>query len=168
MRIERLKHWSASNWFALVAPALVLVAWLASRSIPWAEHGAAMEAALLLDACVTLPVLYALCYAGPLPLWQLAIRMIGIACLGIYGVSCLVPADAQSLLPSFGWGRSIGLAVLILVELRIFLAVVRAVFKTEVTAEQLAIETGAPPLLAKLMMLEARMWKSLWRFFQRR
>ena len=168
MRVERLRQWSKANWFLLVAPALILLAWFVSRSTPWEQDARAMEAALLFDACVTVPALYALCYARALALWQLAVRMAGIACLGIYLVSWIVPAELQSLLPGFAWARTVGLAVLILIELRILLASIRLVFGTGVTAEQLSARTGAPPLVARLMVLEARMWKGLARFIFRR
>ena len=168
MRGEQARQWSARNWFVLVAPLLFAVAWLISRSTAWAQDASVVEAGLLADATITLPLLYALCYRRSLPLWRLAIRMIGIACLGIYLVSYLVPPDSQSLLPGFAWARTLGFALLCLIELRLLIAGIRLMFKSDVTAEQLTAATGAPPLLAKLMLLEARMWKGLARFLRRR
>ena len=168
MRSAQARQWSANNWFVLVAPLLFVLAWFIGRSTAWAQEGAAVEAALLVDATITLPLLYALCYARSLPLWQLAVRMVGIACLGIYLVSYLVPPGSQSLLPSFAWARTVGFALLCLIELRLLITGIRMVFKSDVTAEQLTAATGAPPLLAKLMLLEARMWKGLARFLRGR
>jgi hypothetical protein len=166
MRSERLKQWSAANWFVLIAPILIALAWLIGRSSAWAQDPAAMEAAFLIDATVTLPVLYALCYGRSQPLWQVAVRMLAIACLGIYLLSYLIPTEAQSLLPRFAWARTIGLAVLCLIELRLLIAGIRLVFRSGVTAEQLSAATGAPPIISKLMLLEARFWKSVARFLR--
>jgi hypothetical protein len=166
--MDRLWRWGALNWFILLMPALLLIGWLAGRAIPWAEEGRAMETALLIDACVTLPVLYALCYCGRLPHWQLVIRLLGIACLGIYLIGQVVPAEHQALLPAFSWARSIGLGFLILIELWLFVSVLRLVFRSGTTAEQLTAKTGAPPLIAKLLLLEARFWSAVWRFLRGR
>ncbi len=168
MRSDRLGHWTASHWFLLLAPALLATEWFISRSTAWAHDAAATEAALLFDATVTMPVLYALCYRRSLPLWQLTLRMVGIACLGIYLVSYLVPPDAQSLLPGFARARTLGMALLILIEFRLFVAGVRLLFKSGITAEQLSAQTGAPPNLARLMLLEARMGKSVARLLRGR
>jgi hypothetical protein len=165
--MKRLGRWSATNWFLVAAPLLLVAATLIARATPWAAGGGGMEAVLLFDMCVTLPLLYALCYGRKLKLWQLAVRMVGIACLGIYLLSYVVPVEAQVLLPSFGWARTVGVAVLILVELRLLVAGIRIVFRGNATAEQISATTGAPPVIAKLMLLEARFWKAVWRFFRR-
>jgi hypothetical protein len=157
-----------SNWFVLVAPVLLLVAWLVSRGTAWTTDARAMEAALLFDACVTLPALYALCYARSLPLPQLALRMLGVACLNVYLLGYIVPAEAQELLPQFAVARWIGLGLLILIELKIMFVAVRLVFGANATAEEVAAKTGAPPLIAKLMVMEARMWKAVGRFLRGR
>ena len=168
MRSDRLGQWSASNWFVLVVPLLLALAWFVSRSTAWPQDAGGVEAALLIDATVTVPLLYALCYGRSLPFWQLAVRMVGIACLGIYLVSYLVPPEAQILLPRFAWARTMGIALLCVIECRLLVVSVRRVFKSGVTAEQLSDQTGAPPILAKLMLLEARMWKRLARFLRGR
>ena len=168
MHIRQLGQWSAGNWFVLAAPVLGFAAWLIARSVSWTDDARMTEAALLVDATITLPVLYALCYGRSLPLWQVAVRMVGIACLGTYLLSFIIPAEAQLLLPHFAWARTVGMALLLLIELRLFIAGVRLLFKEGVTSEQLSAETGAPRPLAKLMLLEARMWKGLARYFRRR
>jgi len=168
MRIERLRQWSGDNWFLLVLPLLGLAAWLMSRSIAWRSGGDGLEAALLIDACLTIPLLYLLCYGKRLPAWQLALRMIGLACAGIYLISYLVPAEAQRLLPHFEAARWVGLALIIAFELWLFVTAIRLVFRAGTTAEQVQAATGAPPLLAKLLLLEARFWKWVARLFWRR
>jgi hypothetical protein len=168
MHVSQAQRWALSNWFLVVAPVLILAGWLITRSAPWAGEAHGMEAVLLFDACVTLPVLYALCYARRLALWQLAVRMIGVACLGIYLLTLVVPADAQRLLPQFAAARWVGLGLLVLIELRVLIAAIRLVFAADASAQDVAAKTGAPPLIAKLMVMEARMWKAVGRAFRRR
>ncbi len=167
MGADRIFRWSASNWFVLVAPLLSLAAWLISRSTPWPHGGAGMEAALLVDACITVPALYLVCYWRTMPLWQLAVRAIAIACLGIFLLGYIIPAGSQVLLPEFAAARTVGMVLLFLIEVRLVIGAVRMVFTSEVSAEKLSKETGAPPLIAKMMVLEARLWKAVWRFLRR-
>ena len=166
--VGRLRRWSSANWFLLVAPLLLIVAVLLARAVPWTTDGRTMEAVLLFDACITLPALYALCYARTLPPWQLALRAIAIACLGIYLLGYIVPPDARRLLPAFGWARMAGLILLVLIELRLLVAALRLVFGGNENAEQVSAQTGAPPWIARLMLIEARFWKSVWRFLRRK
>ncbi len=163
---RQLLRWAAANWFVIVAPSLALIGWLSARTA-WSRAGVSLEAALIFDAVVTVPALYALCYGRRRPLRPVAVRMVALACLGIYLLGWIVPTDAQVLLPSLGWARNAGLAVLILVELRIMVGALRLVFRAGATSEQLTAQTGAPPLIAKLMLLEVRIWKRLWRLLRR-
>ncbi len=168
MGMEQLRRWSGANWFVLAAPPLAAVAFLIARTIPWGEESGGYEAVLLFDACVTGPLLYALCYGRTMSAGRLAVRMLALACLGIYLLGYLVPPHAQSLLPSFGWTRWIGIAVLLLIELRLLVAGIRLVFGGGATAEELQAKTGAPPWIARLMLIEARFWKAVWRFLRRK
>jgi hypothetical protein len=167
MESRGLARWTASNWFVVVVPALALAAALIARGGGWRAEGASLEAALIFDACVTIPALYALCYGRSQPARRTALRMLGLACLGIYLLGWLIPAGEQILLPSLKWPRSAGLAILIMIELRLVVAALRLAFRAGVTTQELTEQTGAPPLIGKLMLLEARLWKGLWRFLRR-
>lgn len=163
----RIGGWAAANWFLLCAPFLALAGLAFSRSVAWPQDGGVAEAVLLFDACVSLPLLYALCYRGRLNGWRLALRMLAVACLGIWLVAWLVPPASQTLLPHFGWARIVGLGVLVLVELRLVIAALRMVFGGNASAEEVAASTGAPPFIARLMVLEARFWKAVGRLLRR-
>lgn len=162
-----LREWAAANWFFLVLPVLLLIEWAFSRSSVWSDPAPA-EAAMLFDLCVFMPALYALCYRNQLPVRQLALRTLALSFLGIFIASTLVPAEAQIVLPRLSWARTAGLVVLALIELRLLVEALKLVFSGRSTAEEVSSRTGAPPWIARLMLLEARFWKAVWRLVRRR
>lgn len=161
------KSWALANWFVLCLPLLLGCSLLFARGVDWAADGAVAETVLLFDWCVSVPLLQWLCYRRTLTGKQLAVRTAAMACLGVWIVSWLVPPSAQTLLPILAPARLAGLAVLVLIELRLFVAALRIVFKTGATAQDVVEKTGAPPLIARLMVLEARFWRAVWRLLRR-
>ncbi len=161
------KQWARANWFLFLLPLLLLIELAFARSNSWAEPGFA-EAAILFDLCVFVPALYALCYRNKLALKPLLLRLIGLSCLGIFIASKLVPPDAQRLLPHLSWVRAAGWAVLALIELKLFIEMVKLVFSGRTTADNVAARGGVPRWLAALMLLEARFWKAVWKFIRGR
>jgi hypothetical protein len=158
-----LKSWSSRHWFLLLLPMLVAVSFAVTRT---AEGP--IEAVTLIDWCVSVPLLYFLCYRRQLPARQMALRLLAIACAGIWVAGRLVPAAAQEILPQIGWARALGIAAIALVELRLLVLAVRLTFSGNADAAKLSAATGAPPFLAKLMLLEARFWRTVWRLIRRR
>ena len=163
-----LKGWAASNWFVLALPLLAAVSYLLTRTTVWREDGLIVEAVTLFDWCVTVPLLYALCYGRTQKATRLAVRMLALACLGVWIAARLVPSVEQVLLAELGWARAAGLAVLVLLELRLMFAVIRLAFSGTATAEQIAERSGAPRFIARLLLLEARFWRALWRLLRGR
>ncbi len=158
---ERLgAHWFVPA-FALILAAL----WLAARDSMFMAEGG--EAAILADLCLTAPILYVLCYRRRHSALQLGLRTLGLACLGIWLGSWIIPASDQSLLTQLGPLRAAGLIVLALVELRLLVAMIRLVFGRETSAEEVSRAAGVPPFVARLMLLEARFWKAVWRLIRR-
>ena len=90
-----------------------------------------------------------------------------LVCLGVWIAGRMVPADFQVVLPELGWARAAGLAVLVLIELRLLVAVLKLAFSGSAKAEDLE-KQGAPPLIAKLMLIEARFWRAVWRLIRGR
>jgi hypothetical protein len=168
MTASGTRAWAAGNWFLLVLPLLLGVSWLFTRSIDWQASARTGEAVTLLDWMVSIPLLYFLCYRHTVQGRAMAIRLLALACLGVWIASRLVPAEAQDLLPHLSWPRMAGLAVLALIELRLLVLALKLAFSGKASAEELAERTGAPPLLAKLMLLEARFWRAVWRLIRRR
>ena len=161
------RDWLRSNWFAVAVPLLLLVEWLVIRDMG-GEMGRFLEIVVLFDLCVFMPLLYVLCYRRTVPLRQLVLRTVALVCLGIYLATYLVPEPLQALLPQLGPLRIAGLAVLMLIELRLAIAAIRIVWGRDGSVEQVQAASGMPAWMAKLMVLEARMWKRLWQLIRRR
>ncbi len=163
MRSDALTSWMLRHWFLLLLPILAAAAIGLAATIDWRRDGRMAELALLFDACVSLPVLYFLCYRGTMSGGKMALRLIGLACLGIWLATWLVPDQSESLLTQFGWFRTVGIAFLVIFELRLIVGAIRMAFFGRVTADEMATVSGAPPLIAKMMLLEARFWRWVWR-----
>ena len=145
------------NWFAPLVALLLVVAWFAARpSGPIA--GDRLELALVFDVLVTIPVLFVLCYRGRMRARAMAIRVIGLQCLGLLLASWIVPSEQQQLLPKLGAARWIGLTLLAYFEAKLAWITIRTVFAADAKLEHLT-DQGVPAVIAKLMLLEARFWK---------
>ena len=163
MRISAVVPIILRHWFLLLLPVLASASFGLAASVDWQRDGRIAEVALLFDACISLPLLYFLCYRGSLTGSQMALRLVGIVCLGIWFATWLVPEASQSLLTKLGWLRTTGVALLVVVELRLVAGAIKMAFSGKATADQLASASGAPPWIAKLMLLEARFWRWVWR-----
>lgn len=156
--------WMRRNWFLPVLGVLLVVEWAFARAIVWPRDGAA-EAVILFDLCLFVPALHFLCYRRTLARKALLIRTAALASLGIYLASWLIPAEAQHLLAGLGWARLAGLVVLAALELWVVVKVVKLVFGGTAT-EADVVAHGAPPWIARIMLIEARFWKWLWRLLR--
>ena len=158
---ERLKE----NWFWPVTLVLMGAAWSLSANLPPQDLDG-WEVAVLFDVLITLPLLFALCYSGKLTRKNLIIRILTLQCLGIWLATKIVPVESQILLPQLSWLRYAGLAVLVLVELRIMVVQFKTVVKADTTSKQLE-EIGMAPFLAKLALLKAHFWRWVFSAFKR-
>ena len=168
MAIERAKHWATRNWFVILLPALFAVSFFSLRSPEWRQSLAAAEAVTLFDWTVSVPLLFFLCYRSTLSPRQMTLRLVGLACFGVWIATLLVPVADQTILPKLGWVRVTGMILLGLLEVRLLVLGLQLAFSDKATAEELSRKSGAPPLLARLMLLEANFWRSVWRFISRR
>lgn len=158
--MDRLAQFGRNHWFYLLLP-IWLAAALAFRTThDWAEQPAFGEATTLIDWCLFVPALYALCNRH-MPRRALLLRTLAIACGGIWIAGKIVPDAAQFILQDLGWFRVIGMAVLVLFEAFAVVAILRVLFGA--TPDPRALERhGIPPLLVKLMLAEARFWRWVW------
>ena len=162
---QGLSGWLRRNWFLPLLAMLLAIEFAFARTMLRTADPAA-EAAVLFDLCVFVPALYAFCYRRTLAPGPLLMRTAALACLGLYVAAQLVPAEAQRLIAELAWLRYAGLAVLAAIELWLMAAVIRLVFGGA-TTEQVAERSGAPLWAARLMQIEARFWKAVWRFLRR-
>lgn len=167
MNLAKAMRFTRANWFVPMLSVALVMEWILARSSARSEP-TALEAVILFDLCLFVPFLYWLCYRRTQPAKALAMRAVGLACFGVFIASRLVPPEAQTLLPHLAWVRTAGIAVVALVELKLFVELIKLVFGGQSSNEQIAGRTGAPPLLVKLMALEARFWKAVWRFVRGR
>jgi hypothetical protein len=154
------------HWFFALLPVLVLAGWNLARTAPPGD-AALVERVLIADVCLSVPILYALCYARRMPLRRLLVRCLGLALAGLVVLGWTLPAEQQSVLPATKPLRIAAMALLALVELRILIAALQLVFRSAPRPELLE-ERGVPPLIAKLMVIEARFWKAVWRLLRRK
>ena len=166
MRELAARQWALRNWFVLALPILVLASLQLNTSVDWRTDARIAEAVTLFDWCVSVPLLYYLCYRSQLSARQIALRLLALACSGVWLATWLVPQSSQALLPHLSWARMVGVAIIAAVELRLIVAAVRIAFSDDASAEQLTRVSGAPPLIAKLMLLEAKFWRAVWRFIK--
>lgn len=147
-------------WFWLVAMAGLIASWNLSATLDWSREARLGEAAMLIDWCLFLPFLYALSLRGAPPK-AVAIRTLALACSGLWMAKLLVPDASEALIARWDWLRWIGMAGLAAFELAVGVALFKLVLGGRADAGSLE-RAGAPPLLAKLMLLEARFWRWVW------
>lgn len=150
-----------AHWYVPAFLAIVAAVWLLARQPAFMAAGG--EAALMIDLCLTAPVLYVLCYARRQPLRVTIIRGLAIACGGLWLASWLIPSSEQVLLPQLAPLRWAGLALVALFELRLIVAAMRVAFSAKGTAADIRAESGAPTWIATIMLWEARFWRAVWR-----
>ena len=99
------------------------------------------------------------------------VRAIALACLGVWVLGHVVPEADQSLLHDLQPARYIGLGVLVLLQVKLIVAIFRAVSGASASAEseasRMADETGTPPWVKKLLAWEASVWIRIWRFLRK-
>ena len=162
----QIREQLSAHWFVLAFTLILGALWLLARDPMFMAEGG--EKAVLVDLCLTAPILYVLCYRRRHSAMQLALRALALACLGIWMGSWIIPESDQSLLTRLAPLRVVGLIVLAAIELRLLLAMIGVVFGTDASPDVISRATGAPPFVARLLLLEARFWKSVWRLIRRR
>lgn len=164
--MSRAARLLGAHWYVPAFAAMLLGIWLLARTPAFMAEGG--EAALLIDLCITAPVLYVLCYGRRQPIRTTAVRALAIACSGLWIASWLIPVAEQSLLPQFAPFRWAGIAFIVLVELWIVVAVTRIAWSGKGTAEQISAKGDVPAWMARALLWEANFWRAVWRFMRGR
>lgn len=157
---ERTAEWCRRNWFYPLLP-IWLAAALGFRSThPWTEQPALGEAVTLFDWCLFVPILYVVCYRA-MPGRALLLRAFALVCGGLWIAGRIVPDHAELLLKEWGWLRAVGITVLTLVEGLAAVSVLRVAFGSAPSSAELERQ-GVPPLVARMILAEARFWRWVW------
>lgn len=149
----------ANHWFLIVAPVVLLSNALVAVSGPIDRI---VEFGLLFDLSVLLPALYLICYRKRKR--NAAIRAIGLACLGVWVATKLIPETDRVLLVYVEPLRYLGLAALILLELAVIRMIYRALStgdSAEVAVKRAAEASDMPEWVAKILTWEAGVWRRL-------
>ena len=127
-----------------------------------------LEAALLFDFVVLIPLLYWWCYRSK---GRVAIvQAIALACFAIWATGKVIPTEHRYLLDPISWLRYVGLAGLLALEIKLAIVVYQAVVfsgQSKDDAQKVFESEGLPPWLAKFMAFEASLWRKVWLFVER-
>ncbi|PAX07113.1 hypothetical protein [Sphingomonas lenta] len=157
----QLAPFARRHWFHVLLPFALLASYSMSATADWGAEARLGEAALLFDWCLFVPALYALHLRGTVGGRTLGLRVLAMACAGLWFARWLTPDASEVVLAAVAPLRWVRIAVLVVAEAAILVAVVRVAFSKKPDAA--AIERrGVPPLLARLMLLEARFWRWVW------
>ncbi|RNF28528.1 hypothetical protein NM04_22510 [Massilia aurea] len=159
---HRTVGWLRQHWFIPLAIAIALGDVGALHFQDWSQPRL-FESAVLFDFTIVLPLLYLWCYRARGT--AVILPMIGLASLGIWATSHLIPAEHQHVLGSIGWLRTLAIAVIVLIEVKILFSFYKAVFTSDSTpediADKLARDVPLPPWLKRVLAFEARMLRRL-------
>ena len=159
--MAELRKTFATNWFYPVAfTLLMLVGFLATstRGLPRPAQGPTFEVALLADVFVTLPMLYWLCFRKRHGMAKLLLGVTAVVCSGLWLSGLIVPLAEQRVLPQLSWFRFVGLVIIVGFEVRLAALALRLMWRPQTKVAELEAQ-GVPPVVAKLMLLEARFWR---------
>ena len=165
--VQPLRRSFREHRFLALLAALLTIEYGFARTTPWADPGLA-EAAILFDLCLFIPALYFLLHRRRVARRPLLVRTAALGLLGLWVAPLLVPTEAQRLLPQLDWLHPVGLVLLALIELRLLVAVLKMIWSPGVSAGEVAARSGAPEWLARLMLMEARFWRAVWRMLRGR
>ena len=152
-----------AHWFLLAAAAVITSDLVAASLDSW-SNPRLLEAGILFDLSVVVPALYLWCYRSRGKV--AVVRAVALSCLGIWIAGHIVPNEHHQVLSTVGFVRYIGLAVLIVIELKLVLMIFRAAFRRDNDAAPTVLATakdaGMPEWAARLMAWEASLWRKAW------
>jgi len=152
-----------AHWFLLAAAAIV-ASDLAVASLDSWSNPRLLEAGILFDLSVVVPALYLWCYRSRGK--AAIVRAVALSCLGIWVAGHIVPSEHHQLLSTVGFVRYVGLAVLLVIQLKLVLMIYRAAFRRDDDAAPTVLatvkEAGLPEWVARLMAWEASVWRKAW------
>ena len=144
--------------------AFIVAASLAVR-VPMAAQFAWAPMTVLVALSVVLPAVYFACFRA-VSVSRRLIRMVFLACLGLWLTGLVVPPQQQALVQGFFVLRYLKWPLVVYLEVQIALVIWRVVFKQKRTmddaVQEVAASANLPGWAVRLAQLEGRMWKWLW------
>ena len=156
------------KWFFLIAlPLAIAIEWAFARSLDWSAYPRS-EWVALFDLCVFMPLLYLAAFSSALTRKARLLRGLGIAGIGLFASSFIVPGPNQYIIGELSALRNAAMIGIIAFEGWLLWKVIGAVYRQNVDAKTLEREFAMPEWVAKLMVLEAKFWKAVWQFLRRK
>jgi len=160
---RKIRRALRAHWFFLAAVAVVSTDLFIGTSDDW-SNARLLEAGIIADLTIFIPALYLWCYRsrGKAAL----LRAVALSCLGIWIAGYIVPSEHQLLLAEIGFIRYIGLAVLLVIQLKLMAMIYRAAFQSDSDATSAALTSvkdgGMPEWVARILAWEASLWRKAW------
>lgn len=153
----------SNTWFYWLLVPCVFAAWQLSLTPETVADPIITERVFLLDFALLLPLLYFVFLRSRVPPRAAILRSLALGAAGISYAAWLMPEGTGQLLPFLSWLRWTVLPVIILIELAAFVALMRYLYGSEPKEEEL-VKQGIPAPVVKLLLIEARFWKRVFRF----
>jgi hypothetical protein len=158
----KLKLGLMQHWFFVAAVLVTGVNSAIAFTDTW-DPPRLLEAGMLFDLALVIPALYWLCYRKTdKSIWP---RLIAVGCLGIWVAGHLVPDQHHYLLSDLSVLRYAGLAILVLLELKLIFAMYRAAFGTGDHAQhkldEVFEDAALPPWVQRIVKWEVGVWKQI-------
>jgi hypothetical protein len=152
------------KWFFLIAlPIAIVIEWAFARSLDWTVYPRS-EWVALFDLCVFMPLVYLFAFSSTPGRKTRLLRAAGIAGLGLLAARFIVPDANQFVLNQLSAIRNAMLVFVLLFEGWVLWKVIGAVYRKGADVKQLEQDFAMPAWIARLMVLEAKFWKAVWRF----
>ncbi|MEO0417935.1 MAG: hypothetical protein AAF249_03670 [Pseudomonadota bacterium] len=156
------------KWFFLIVlPIAVAIEWAFAATLDWSAYPRA-EWVALVDLCVFMPLVYLGLFSSELSAKARALRALGIAGIGLFAASWIVPSANQFLISELASLRAVSLVFVLAFEGFVFFRVMQALYAMNADAKAIERDFAVPPFIAKLLVMEAKFWKAVWGFFRRK
>jgi len=156
------------RWFFLIVlPFAIAIEWAFAASLDWSAYPRS-EWVALVDLCGLMPVLYLAAFTSDLSAKARGLRALGIAGIGLFAASWIVPSANQFLIADLASLRSAMFVCILAFEGFVFWKVLQALYAKNADAKAIERDFAVPPFVAKLLVLEAKFWKAVWSLFRRK
>jgi hypothetical protein len=156
------------KWFFLgVLPIAIAIEWAFASWQDWSVYPRS-EWVALVDLCVFMPLVYLTLFTTELSSKARMLRCLAIAGIGLFAASMIVPEANQFLIGELSALRGFLLVFILTFEGWVLWKIINAVYRKGADARQLEQDFAIPEWVAKLMVLEAHFWKSVFGWFKRK